>query len=58
METGGDEERSLAFEVKGRLRVIVEEGTPYVKIGNQTYFVNEPPSVIVGGKKHFVSGIF
>ncbi|MEM4348488.1 MAG: hypothetical protein QXN37_02870 [Candidatus Anstonellaceae archaeon] len=58
MESLENQERSLAFEVKGKLRVIVEEGTPYVKLGNITYFVNEPPSVIVGGKKHFVSGIF
>ena len=51
-------EKSLAFEVKGgRLRVLLEDSVPSVKKDGQTYFVSEPPSVIAGGKKHFVEEI-
>ncbi|MCX8197306.1 MAG: hypothetical protein N3G80_03260 [Candidatus Micrarchaeota archaeon] len=60
METvGEEEERSLAFEVKGtRMNVIIEDALPFVQFKGVKYFVSEAPSVTVGGKKHFVNGIY
>jgi hypothetical protein len=51
-------EKSLAFEIRGnRLKVLLEEVVPTVRIAGETYFVTESPSVIVSGKKYFVDGI-
>ncbi len=51
-------EKSLAFEMKGnRLVVKLEEMVPSVKISGQTFYVTESPSVLIGGKKHFVEEI-
>ena len=53
-----DTEKSLAFEVKGgRLKVLLEDSVPSVKKDGQTYYVTEAPSLIAGGKKHFVEEI-
>lgn len=58
MATGSEGEFSLAFERRGeRLVVRLEDAVPRVKLGGQTYFVTESPSVIVAGKKYFVDGI-
>ena len=55
-ETRGD--CSLAFERKGgRLKVMLEEAVPRVKLRGVTYFVTEAPSVIIDGRKHFVEEI-
>ena len=57
VETSGSE-KSLAFEVKGgRLKVLLEDSVPSVKKDGQTYYVTEAPSLVAGGKKHFVEGI-
>ncbi|MCX8174733.1 MAG: hypothetical protein N3E51_00815 [Candidatus Micrarchaeota archaeon] len=49
----------LAFEKKGgRLTVSIEPPPHYVEIAGRRYFVDELPSVIVGGKKFCVEGIF
>lgn len=51
-------EKSLAFEMRGnRLKVLLEEAVPSVKLSGKTYFVTEAPSVIVAGKKYFVDEI-
>ena len=51
-------EKSLAFEMRGnRLRVLLEEVVPTVKVSGETYFVTESPSVTVSGKKYFVDEI-
>lgn len=51
-------ERSLAFKMRGnRLKVLLEEVVPTVKVGGETYFVTESPSVMVRGKKYFVDEI-
>ncbi|MCX8194689.1 MAG: hypothetical protein N3G22_01095 [Candidatus Micrarchaeota archaeon] len=53
-----EEERfSLAFERKGERLLVRIEDIPSVKFKGRTYFVTEPPSVIVGGKKYFVEEI-
>ena len=58
MESETRGESSLAFERKGgRLKVMLEEAVPRVKLRGITYFVTEAASVIVGGKKHFVEEI-
>ncbi len=58
MEQGAEGGLSLAFECKGgRLKVMLEDAVPRVKLNGATYFVTEAASVIVGGKKHFVEGI-
>ena len=52
-------EKSLAFERKGgRLKVMLEDGVPTVRLNGRTYFVTEAPSVLAGGKKHFVEDVF
>ncbi len=51
-------EKSLAFEMKGnRLKVMLEDVVPTVKVAGETYFVTESPSVSVKGKKYFVDEI-
>ena len=58
MDNVSEGEISLAFECKGgRLKVMLEEAVPRVKLRGVTYFVTEAPSVIIDGKKHFVEGI-
>ncbi len=58
MENEARGECSLAFERKGgRLKVMLEEAVPRVRLHGTTYFVTEAASVIVGGKKHFVEEI-
>jgi len=58
MEDELEGELSLAFERKGgRLVVRLEDAVPRVKLRGITYFVTEPPSVVVDGKKHFVQEI-
>jgi len=53
-----EEDRSLAFEVKGRrLRVLLEDSLPYVMVCGERYFVGEPASVVIKGKKYFVEGL-
>ena len=50
--------KSLAFERKGgRLKVLLEEAVPMVKLSGETYFVTESPSITVNKKKHFVEGL-
>ncbi|MFA6490090.1 MAG: hypothetical protein WCT52_05430 [Candidatus Micrarchaeia archaeon] len=52
------EGKSLAFEMKGnRLKVMLEEVVPTVRVAGETYFVTESPSVSVNGKKYFVDEI-
>ncbi|MCX8197649.1 MAG: hypothetical protein N3F07_00420 [Candidatus Micrarchaeota archaeon] len=52
-------EKSLAFEMKGnRLKILIEDAPPYAIVAGRTYFAFELPSVVVGGKKYFVEGIF
>lgn len=58
MESENRGETSLAFERRGgRLKVMLEEAVPRVKLRGVTYFVTEAASVIVSGKKHFVEEI-
>ncbi|MEM2137908.1 MAG: hypothetical protein QW568_02375 [Candidatus Anstonellaceae archaeon] len=58
MEETLEGEKSLAFERKGnRLKVLLEDAVPRVKLSGETYYVTESPSVIVGGKKYFVEEI-
>jgi len=55
MEKAEYSEKSLAFEVKGgRLRVMLEEYVPTVKLHGDTYSIAEAASVTVAGKKYFV----
>jgi predicted nucleic acid-binding Zn ribbon protein len=56
-EIFGDE-KSLAFERKGgRLKVLLEDAVPRVKLKGETYYVTESPSITIGGKKYFVEEI-
>ncbi len=58
MESESEGQFSLAFERKGgRLKVMLEEAVPRIKLRGVTYYVTEPPSVSVDGKKHFVEDI-
>ena len=58
MEVTSDGEKSLAFEMRGnRLKVILEDAVPTVRVSGETYFVTESPSVTIGGKKYFVDEI-
>ncbi|VVC01860.1 Uncharacterised protein [uncultured archaeon] len=58
MENESDGELSLAFERKGgRLRVKLEDAVPRVKLRGVSYAVTEAPSVMIGGRKHFVEEI-
>ncbi len=58
MEINGEGEKSLAFERRGnRLKVILEDAVPTVRLSGETYFITEAPSVTVGGRKHFVEEI-
>jgi len=58
MEEIREGEKSLAFERKGgRLKVLLEDAVPKVKVSGQTYYITELASVTVGGKKYFVEEI-
>jgi hypothetical protein len=58
VETKGAHGRSLAFESRGgKLRVLLEEAVPTVKVRGVTYYATEAPSVTVNGKKHFVEEV-
>jgi len=59
MEKGIALEKSLAFEMKGgRLKVLLEECAPSVKLAGQVYYTSEAPSVYIAGRKHFVEAVF
>lgn len=58
MEHTNTSEKSLAFEMRnGRMRVLLEECVPSVKVSGQTFYITEAPSVIVNGKKMFVEEV-
>ena len=50
--------KSLAFKMRGdRLIVTLEGAVPRATLQGETYFVTESPSIMVGGRKHFVEEI-
>lgn len=58
MEETLEGEKSLAFERRGgRLKVLLEDAVPKVKLRGETYFVTEAASITVGGRKYFVEEI-
>lgn len=58
MERGHQHEKSLAFESRGgKLRVLLEECVPSVKMEGETYYITESPSVTVGKRKYFVEEV-
>ncbi len=58
METEVEGEKSLAFERKGgRLKVLLEDAVPRIRLSGETYYITESPSVTIVGKKYFVEEI-